>query len=292
MSGPEILLLSDHAERLRQWEEMLSSTASRLRRGFDEVERDTILDVIVTDRLIAPESAGAHNRRLARGEIAVVAVGVATPADVSLPADFTPRELRLACLLLTEIVRLRRERREHARARQVLSHLAMSDPLTGLANRRAWDEELANRSRAAAASGRSLCVALFDLDLFKRVNDACGHATGDEVLRAAAKRLIGSVRRGDHLARLGGDEFGLLVDDLSAEPAFAVVERIRQSLHAAPTATCSFEITASAGFVLYPQGSADREAPEQATLYTAASGALRKAKAAGRNRTTIGESLL
>jgi diguanylate cyclase (GGDEF)-like protein len=128
-------------------------------------------------------------------------------------------------------------------------------------------------------------VAIFDLDLFKRVNDACGHSVGDHVLRAAAKQLAGSVRSGDHVARLGGDEFGLLLENLSAEDAFAVIERIRESLHIDPAPECRYEITASAGFVLLPQGPADREAPNEEILYQTASRALQQAKSAGRNRT-------
>jgi diguanylate cyclase (GGDEF)-like protein len=289
MSAPAILLLSDDPQRLKRWEEMLSSTPTRIYRAFAEVAQGTPLDVIVTDRLITPEVAGARNRDVSRGEIAVVTVGAATPADVSLPSDFTPRELRLACLLLTEIVRLRRERRENARARKVLSHLAMSDPLTGLANRRAWDDELANRRIASAASGRNLCVALFDLDLFKRVNDSCGHAAGDAVLRLAARRLAGSVRSGDHTARLGGDEFGILMEDVSPEGAYAVIERIRESLRAAATTECPFEITASAGYVLLHAGAPEEAALDDARLYQAASRALQQAKASGRNRTLRGD---
>jgi diguanylate cyclase (GGDEF)-like protein len=289
MTAPAILLLSDDPQRVRQWSEMLSSTPARLFRSFAEIASDAPLDVIVTDRLIAPEAAGAHNRQVARGEIAVVAVGSTTPADVSLPSNFTPRELRLACLLLTEIVRLRRERRENARARKVLSHLAMSDPLTGLANRRCWEEDLARRRRTAESDRGSLCIAIFDLDLFKRVNDASGHAVGDEVLRAVAKRLAASVRSGDVTARLGGDEFGVLLGDLAADGAPAVIERIRESLRAAPTPDCPFEITASAGFVIVPEGPADRRLPDEASLYAAASGALQQAKREGRNRAVRGE---
>jgi diguanylate cyclase (GGDEF)-like protein len=283
MSAPSILLCSDDAERCRQWADMLAPAAPRLHCGFAELGPDEPLDVIVTDRPIAPEDAGAVNRQIAGGEVGVVAIDLPTSADVSLPRDFTPRELRLACLLLTEIVRLRRERREGARARKVLSHLALSDPLTGLANRRAWDEELASRAQAAA-SGPSLCIALFDLDYFKRVNDACGHAVGDTVLQAVARRLKGSIRHQDHAARLGGDEFGLLVSGIAAGDALALVERVRQALRHPPDSDCPCDVTASAGFVIHSPAAGDTiPAPEQ--IYRSASEALRRAKTGGRNRT-------
>ena len=95
------------------------------------------------------------------------------------------RELRLACCLLVEIVRLRRRRGEDKRAQRALQQLAFRDALTDLANRRTWDTHLATRLEDLRANpvGRGVCVALLDLDFFKNVNDRLGHVAGDEVLR-------------------------------------------------------------------------------------------------------------
>src|SRR4029450_10462491 len=103
--------------------------------------------------------------------------GAGLPADVSLPSDHSARELRLACLLLAEVVRLRRQREASRRQERVLTHLALSDPLTGLPNRRAWEQQLADR--LAASTAKSWCIALLDVDHFHEVNDQLGHLEGD-----------------------------------------------------------------------------------------------------------------
>jgi len=86
--------------------------------------------------------------------------------------------------------------------------LAARDPLTGVANRRELDRQLASRLQ----SGREFCVLMFDLNQFKNINDECGHLCGDEVLRQVAARLGGQVRSRDLVCRWGGDEFVVLLD--------------------------------------------------------------------------------
>ncbi len=93
----------------------------------------------------------------------------------------------------------------------VLRSTARTDPLTGLANRRMWDERLEEEMERSVRSGTALSVVMVDLDGFKAVNDAGGHAAGDRVLKQLAQAWQEVVRGGtDFLARLGGDEFGLL----------------------------------------------------------------------------------
>ena len=181
-------------------------------------------DVIVTD-LAEIGSRGA-------GDPAVVRIGVDGPADVRLPADCSERELNLACRLLTQIVRLRRRERLAAQIHQELSAQAMTDPLTGLANRRAWEAALKERVAMAATAENQLCLAILDLDHFKRINDDHGHAIGDEVLRATGQAVYDNLRQDDFVARLGGDEFGLLLWAPDEELAAAVVERVRTALPA------------------------------------------------------------
>ena len=283
MSRPaEILLLSETLDRRRQWVEMLASTSTRIWNGMESLPESATLDVIVTDGHVLGAELGSRGQGLACGEIGVVAAGAGGPADVSLPANFTPRELRLSCLLLTEIVRLRRERREERRARKVLQHLAFSDPLTGLANRRAWDEELAAHIKTETAA---CCLALLDLDWFKQVNDELGHAAGDEVLKTAADALLASIRSDDFAARLGGDEFAVLLAEIQPESAAEVVERIRQGLCAALADKFDRPITATAGFAL----STPNRRLDVQRLFLSADEALRRAKRAGRNRTLAAE---
>lgn len=111
------------------------------------------------------------------------------------------------------------------------SAAARTDALTGLANSRAFQEALATEMARVRRDGRSLSLALVDLDNFKRVNDTRGHAAGDAVLAQVAKTLMETIRAGDVAARIGGDEFVIMFVGLDAEGARRVawrfVERVR-----------------------------------------------------------------
>ncbi|MDQ6816230.1 MAG: sensor domain-containing diguanylate cyclase [Actinomycetota bacterium] len=115
----------------------------------------------------------------------------------------------------------RQELLEHAEA------VARTDPLTGLANRRAWEEELQREIARARRSQHRLAVVMLDLDHFKEFNDKHGHQAGDELLREAAANWRMALRISDVVARYGGDEFGLLLPDCPAYYAEGVLERIR-----------------------------------------------------------------
>ena len=110
-----------------------------------------------------------------------------------------------------------------------LSEAAMTDPLTGLANRRAFEAAVAART-AVRNDGETDCIALFDIDLFKRVNDTDGHDAGDVVLCGFAKVLSGAIRRDDTVARIGGEEFAVLFSNSSIPDALMICERIRQEM--------------------------------------------------------------
>ena len=123
-------------------------------------------------------------------------------------------------------------REKHLEGR--LSHAALHDPLTGLANRKLFQE----RVIAALASQRKdpagVAVLFIDLDNFKAINDRFGHACGDEVIRTAARRLQGCVREQDSAARLGGDEFALLLQNTTATQVETVADRVLQALRQRP----------------------------------------------------------
>jgi diguanylate cyclase (GGDEF)-like protein len=225
---------------------------------------------------------------LVRGEIGILAVGATGPADVSLPADYSSRELRLACCLLVEIIRLRRRRGEDKRAHRALQQLAFRDALTQLANRRTWDAHLATRLEDLRANpaGHGMCVALLDLDLFKSVNDRLGHVVGDDVLRTVGVRLKGGVRERDAVARVGGDEFAVILSGLEPDQADKVVERIRQLVaHTiSDQAGAHWQVTASAGYVTVNPGI--QLLPQEAMA--AADWFLRQAKEQGRDRSVGG----
>jgi diguanylate cyclase (GGDEF)-like protein len=158
---------------------------------------------------------------------------------------------------------------------------AFTDPLTGLSNRRAWDKTLRERLKAATDS-RCLCLAVFDLDYFKQINDAFGHAAGDEVLKAVARAICEHLRQDDFVARIGGDEFGLLIWVSDPAIAPAVIERVRTALPDRLAASGVHQVRASAGvagvgFAIPP--------PSPGEIFAQADEALRRAKQEGRDRT-------
>jgi diguanylate cyclase (GGDEF)-like protein len=150
-----------------------------------------------------------------------------------------------------------------------LTGLALADDLTGLANRRAWDGAVDASLIAAERRAEPLCVALIDVDHFKAINDAYGHAHGDAVLVALARSWDDTVRRGDLLARLGGDEFALLLPAADLDEAREVLERLAATTAHTP---CSIGLAQWDGYE-----SARR-------LLERADALLYEAKALGRNR--------
>jgi diguanylate cyclase (GGDEF)-like protein len=127
------------------------------------------------------------------------------------------------------LIEQKREVRRRMTAEQQARELALQDPLTGLANRRQFDEALAAAVLAPPAAGAAHAVFLFDLNGFKRINDVHGHGVGDQVLIAVAQRLRRAIRGGHVVARLGGDEFVVLARHLAgAESATSIAARVTQ----------------------------------------------------------------
>ncbi|MCW3022936.1 MAG: hypothetical protein JWR30_2258 [Conexibacter sp.] len=154
---------------------------------------------------------------------------------------------------------------------------ATTDPLTGLANHRAFQERLRAELARAERHGRCLSVALVDVDRFKTINDAGGHGLGDEVLQAVAQHLRDHLRTEDVLARIGGDEFAVLLPEVRGQDAVAALERARRTIERAPFVGGA-RVTISAG-VCDALHSGDA-----ATLTRYADGALYWSKEHGRNR--------
>jgi diguanylate cyclase (GGDEF)-like protein len=104
------------------------------------------------------------------------------------------------------------------------------DALTGVANRRAFDEELESLVARNTRTGKPVALALVDLDQFKAINDALGHPTGDTVLREAALAMVENGRATDFVARTGGDEFGILMEETDLGDANSRAERVRAAV--------------------------------------------------------------
>lgn len=162
-----------------------------------------------------------------------------------------------------------------------LAALARTDALTGLPNRRALEDELSRAVARAARAGTPLATLVLDVDRFKQVNDAHGHAAGDAVLAAVAARAAAALRAGDLLARIGGEEFAALLPGADVARAAEAAERIRAAVAAEPIAAggAALAVTVSVGCAALAPGDADGRA-----LLARADERLYDAKRSGRNR--------
>ncbi|MFP4181541.1 MAG: DUF484 family protein [Thiohalospira sp.] len=161
----------------------------------------------------------------------------------------------------------------HAR----LEEMALSDPLTGLDNRRSMERRLAEAMARSRRQGRQLACLLLDIDHFKGINDRHGHPVGDRVLVEVAEALARTVRGGDALARYGGEEFAVLMEVEGAEAAEAAARRLRMATSTV-TSPEGEPLTASVGLALLDP------AEEGEGLVQRADAALYRAKEAGRDR--------
>ena len=175
-----------------------------------------------------------------------------------------------------------------AKERMELKHKksALSDPLTGIANRRAFFDEAVARLDPAHKDPRPLAVLLFDLDRFKRINDRFGHAIGDKVLRLFTEKAQANLRPADLVGRLGGEEFAAIMSGVELSTAFMLAEQVRIAFAAAARVVDGHRVSAtvSAGIALLAASEADID-----SLLARADQALYVAKARGRDRVEIAE---
>jgi diguanylate cyclase (GGDEF)-like protein len=216
------------------------------------------------ERLELPISAGRENFGM------LVLVGEAFTAEQRMSASSLASHAAIAL--------------ENARLHRIVERQALVDGLTGIANRRQCEEALTAEISRSDRLGAPLTLVLADLDDFKAINDAHGHATGDDVLREFAAVLRATVRDSDLAGRWGGEEFMLLLPGADAVGAAQLADRVRASLAersflgsegSVVSVTCSF------GVAQHTPGTDDRE------LFAAADRALYRAKREGKNRVEL-----
>ena len=238
--------------------------------------RAGLFQVLVLNTLMMAGYLGAVGARAARG------------APVSLPFEATV----CVSFLLTGVYagimfeRLRRDRREMQELRRKLAALALTDPLTGLPNRRQFEESLRGELARTRRYGGTCCLAMIDVDHFKNYNDVLGHPAGDEVLRELGQLMRRHLRTGDVGARYGGEEFAVIMVNTAQAEAVQVIERLRTTIEAYSFKNREVQpggrLTISAGIAECATHGAD-----DASLVRRADEALYRAKADGRNRICV-----
>jgi diguanylate cyclase (GGDEF)-like protein len=238
------------------------------------VEADALSSGTPSEASIGGAHAIAHPLHGAGGRDGVV--GVVSVGRAGRP--FTPSDRELFTYLAAQAARSV----ENVELHETAARESVTDDLTGLANRRAFDEALAGEVERARRFGSDLGLVLIDLDNFKRVNDTYGHPQGDAVLREVARVLRNSSREIDHPARYGGEELAVVLPGTDLEGAFNRAERIRTEIEALRIPRLdgagTLSITTSCGVAAARAHAADGHA-----LVQAADNALYEAKHTGKN---------
>lgn len=243
------------------------------RRAFDELLRD---DAAEEPGVTVPGEGRRRAHLVGQGAVELTGVradGRRFPAEISV-SELEGQE-RPAYIVTVRDVTSQKADRD-----LILFH-ATHDPLTGLPNRRLFDDRLGTALHHARRRGELAAVALLDLDRFKAINDSLGHGAGDELLVTLARRFAAKLRGSDTVARMGGDEFIFVLTSLheagdALKPAAKLLEAVRAPIRLQGH---QLRLSASMGISLFP---ADGVEPE--ILLKHADAALYRAKARGRNR--------
>jgi diguanylate cyclase len=186
-------------------------------------------------------------------------------------------------VLQTRVDELERQVEQLQKQLEVERKLAQVDPLTGIANRRAFGVRLKSEIARSRRNGSPLALAVWDIDHFKKINDTYGHPFGDDVIRCVARVIETHLRDSDFTARYGGEEFVALLPDCDAEDARSLAEKIGQAIQ--QSGCCldiiGLKLTVSCGIASLNGPGRDE------TLFKRADDALYRAKVTGRNKVVL-----
>ena len=311
MAGPpsRILVVDDSPAQLDQLAQVLTREGYEVRRAQDGKEairavRGEPPDLVLLD-LVLPDMDGLEVLRIvkarkdeqfipviilsAKSDIDSKVRGLRIGADDFLAKPFAEAEILARAGAMLRIKRLQDElrsaRRELEEKQKQLEEQSITDALTGLRNRRFFDERLAEEFQRAQRYADPVSLMMIDLDHFKDVNDRHGHPAGDHVLREAAGLIRGSIRDPDICARYGGEEFAVILPKTHMSGALTVAERVWRELGqkvyrpGSEGQHVDVKVTASIGIAFYP--SKDITGPDLLLKY--ADAALYNAKRSGRN---------
>ena len=229
-------------------------------------------------------SAAVLSARTAWVTMGVAAAAFAFLAAFSRGSDGVVLWIEVAASLTVVCWMVVRLQRQSLRLREALTNLARTDPLTGLLNRRGFDEVLVRECSRRTRGGAPMAVLLVDIDHFKRVNDRWGHQAGDSTLHDLGALLASRFRTMDTVGRIGGEEFAVLIPDCAATLALETAQRLCDNVRE-ETRAWAHPITVSVGIAT---SSGSLATPSQ--LLAAADAALYAAKAAGRDRVELAQS--
>lgn len=204
-----------------------------------------------------------------------VVTGMDAGADDYIRKPFHPAELKARLRSGKRIVDLEEKLRRQA----------MHDSLTGILNRGAIMERFSIEMDRTHRDNGNLCIAMVDLDHFKRVNDTCGHTVGDTVLSETASRMASVLRPYDSIGRYGGEEFIIVFPKCDAAHAFAIADRVRRSISIQPVRTNWDAVTVTASIGIAEA----RPLMDSDAVIREADNALFRAKQAGRNRVELSD---
>lgn len=198
-------------------------------------------------------------------------------AEAPLPDG---RSDRLIADLQNRVVELSKEKELLTRLLREKSESMRKDPLTGVFNRLAYEEQLQSEYRRWKRFGNPLTFLIWDIDHFKEINDQYGHAIGDEVLRGVAQQLAERIRSTDFVARYGGEEFAMLLPGADIQAALNIANQLRLNIAGAGfgDGETRISVTISCGLSCFERG----DSPQ--SVFGRADHALYRAKQAGRNR--------
>lgn len=287
-SATDAVLIASHLERVPE-QKIEVSHAWRLQDGMESLEREC-WDAVLLD-LGLPDSIGLDTLReikLAGNNVPVIVLTGDLNEDMALEAvkhgaqDYLNKNQLSGPVLVRSLFYAN----ERHRLQKELQFQAYHDPLTGLSNRKYFDEHIEAVITRSREGNHRFAVLLLDLDGFKIVNDLDGHEAGDQLLIQTASRLKTCTRKGDVLSRLGGDEFALLIDGAtSRDDTERAAARIKNALETPfEIGTGTLTISASIGIVMADEISAETPAEMRSQLLKHADMAMYAAKATGTGR--------
>ena len=232
-------------------------------------------------------AAAVLSPRVAWTTLAVVASAFGVLSAVSRGVDGLILWLEVTASLSVICWMVARLQAQSNRLRERLANLARTDPLTGLFNRRAFDEALAREHARQLRGGPPMALLLVDIDHFKQVNDSWGHQAGDQTLRELGKLLSDRFRTMDIVGRIGGEEFGVLIPDCGPDQALTRAHELCDTVRAQSRAwPHPITVSVGVGIATSPE---PKNSPE--ALFAIADSALYAAKASGRNRVATADPL-